>query len=492
MPYQYKTEPFSHQRRIFEETRELESFALLWEQGTGKTKPIIDTAADLYEHGRIDALIVVAPNGVHRNWVTDELPVHLPDRVMARSRCMFWRTPNSRTKWHAAEFDRVLRHDGLAILTISYDGFMSEIGKKAVWRFLKRRRCLYVLDESHHVKTPRAKRTRSICASGKYGVYRRVLTGTPGDKPFDIYSQLRFLDPDLWRRHDMGDFRAFKQYFAEWFTAAEAREVLGYDPGYDKLVRYKNLGELANILRSMSDRVLKDDVLDLPPKLYTRRYFDMTPRQRGMYNTLRDELELELESGLVVDGTMAIVRLLRLQQITCGYAVADADEPYEMCDRKNPRLDAALDFLTGLEHPAIVWARFRHDVDQLVEALPSAVRYDGAIDDEEAERNKQIFNAGDAQFFIANSAKGSEGLTLNAAKTVVFYSNSFKLLERLQAEDRNHRIGQTGAQHAEHGHGVLYADLCAPDTVDDHIVKSLRDKFDIAAQITGDELRDWI
>lgn len=492
MSYEFKTKPFSHQQRVFEETRDLPAYGLLWEQGTGKTKPTIDTAGYLYEQGKIDAVLLVAPSGVHRNWVTDEIPTHLPDRLQSVSRCMYWRTPRSRTLWHQDEFKQLLGHKGLAWLCIGYDGFMSEIGKNSVWKFLSRRRCLYILDESHHVKTPKAKRTRSIVRSGHYAPYRRILTGTPADKPFDIYSQLRFLDPDLWARRHMATFAAFKQHYGEWFTAAEAREVTGYDPGYDKLLRYKNLEELNEILQGMSDRVLKEDVLDLPPKLYTKRYFDMHPRQQRMYSELHRELELELESGAIVDGTLAIVRLLRLQQIACGYVVADAAEPVEKIGPNNPRLDLLVEECEVIPHQAIIWCRFRHDVDQIVDALgASAVRYDGAIDEEEAARSKEIFNAGDAQWLVANPAKGAEGLTLNGAKTSIFYSNSFKLLERLQAEDRNHRIGQDGAQH-DIGHGVLYMDLCANGTVDEKILQALRDKFDIASQITGDELRAWI
>lgn len=491
--YEFKTEPFDHQRRIFQDTRETAAYGLLWEQGTGKTKPAIDTAAWLFEQGKIDGVIVVAPNGVHRNWVTDEIPVHLPDRLAPRTHSMFWRTQSMNTKWHHADFEALLRHQGLTFFCINYDGFMTKLGKKSVWRFLNRRRCLYILDESHHIKTPAAKRTRSIVASGRYGSYRRVLTGTPGDKPFDIYSQLRFLDPDIWKRRQMASFSAFKQHYGEWFTRSEAKEVLGYDPGYDKLLRYKNLDELAATLASVSDRVLKEDVLDLPPKLFSRRQFDMTQKQRGMYEQLRTQLELELESGLVIDGSMAIVRLLRLQQIACGYAVADREEPVEMCDKRNPRLDATLEHLESLNHPAIVWARFTLDVEQLVDALGErAVRYDGRISDDEAERSKKAFQAGDAQFFVGNPAKGSEGLTLNQAKTVMFYSNSFKLLERLQAEDRCHRYGQDGTEHEGVGHGVHYLDLCACETVDEHIISSLKDKYDIAAQINGDKLREWI
>lgn len=493
MPYKPKTKPMEHQQRLLEDTRDLASHAVLWEQGTGKTKPTIDIFASLYQDGLVDGVIVVAPNGVHLNWINDELPKHLPDDVAKRTRSMHWQTGKAGTKWHAQQFNEFVEYKGLAIFCISYNGFMTKLGKNAVWKFMKRRQCFYILDESHNIKTPNAKRTKSIIASSKYCDRKRILTGTPGDKPFDLYSQLRFLDPGIWRRHQMGSFQAFKQRYGEWFTRAEAKEVMGYDPGYDKLLRYKNLDELAVILSSVSDRVLKEDVLDLPPKLYTKIYFEMTKKQQRMYDTLCEELELELSSGLVIDGTMAIVRLLRLQQITCGYAVADSDEPVELCDERNPRLDATVDYFKELPHQSIIWCRFRHDIDQLMDALGDrARRYDGSMSTDECERSKQAFNAGEYQHFVANSAKGSEGLTLVGAKTTGIYSNSYKLLQRLQMEDRNHRYGQDGADHGDHGHGVLYADVCAPGTVDDNIIDALREKFDIASQLTGDKLRNWI
>ena len=492
--YEYKTKPFAHQQRLFEETRLMKTHAILWEQGTGKTKPTIDIFSSLFEEGEIDAVIVVAPNGVHRNWITDELPAHFPDRLIPKMRTMHWRTNKSATKYHAKEFESLVVFRGLAIFCISYNGFMTKRGKNAVWKFLKRRKCFYILDESHNVKTPKAKRTRSIVASGRYADYKRILTGTPASKPFELYSQLRFLDPGIWHQYQMGSFQAFKQHYGRWFTAKECIELNGYDPGYDKLIEFKNLEELAGILASVSDRVLKSDVLDLPPKLYTKIYFDMTPRQQQMYDTLREELELELQSGLVINGNMAIVRLLRLQQITCGYAVADSEEPIELCDKINPRLDVTVDYFKELPHQSIIWCRFRHDVDQLVDALgiDRVARYDGTISDDDCELAKQAFNAGDKQHFVANTAKGSEGLTLNGAKSVGFYSNSFKFMQRLQAEDRCHRIGQDGAIHPGRGLGVLYADVCAPNTVDDKIINALRENYDIAAQLTGDKLKEWI
>lgn len=494
MGYDFKTTPFDHQLRIFNETRELAYHGLLWEQGTGKTKPIIDIATDLYERGEIDAMVVVAPNGVHRNWITDEIPVHMPDRVRSKSRMMYYSAPKASTKWHKRECDQLVKHNGLAILCMSYSAFITEKGKNYIWRFLRRRRCLYSLDESHHIKTPGAKRTKSIVASGVYAPYRRILTGTPGDKPFDLYSQLKFLDRDIWKRRGMDTFHAFKQHFGVWFTAEECRRLHGYDPGYDQLIEYKNIDELNAILATVSDRVLKTDVLDLPPQLYKKRYFDMSPEQTRIYRQLRDEYEVEMEDGAIIDGNLAITRLLRLQQITCGYAVTDADEPLRMIGKRNPRLDAAIEYSEGVHHPMIFWARFTHDIDQLMDALgPRAVRYDGTLTDDEAEWSKNAFNGGDRDWLVGNPAKGSEGLTFNVAKTMGHYSSSFKMIERLQAEARMHRIGQEGAVHEEGGElSVLHVDFIAPGTVDDHIVRSLRGKFDIASQITGDMLREWL
>lgn len=492
MEYKFKTEPFAHQREIFDRTQDLKAHALLWEQGTGKTKPTIDTAAWLWERGEIDGVLVVAPDGVHRNWATDELPAHLPERVERVSCVHVYRSNKAVTKWHQRRVGNVIRHEGLSWLMISYDAFITPRGKKAVWDFLRRRRVLYILDEAHKIKTPKTKRSRSITASARHAEYRRLLTGTPGDKPFDLYSQLRFVDPNIWHRRDMSSFQAFKNRYGRWFTQSEAKEQLGYDPGYDQLLEYRRLDELRDILAACSDRLLKEDVLDLPPKLYTRRYFSLTPAQRAVYNEMRDKFEAELASGAITDGTMAIVRLLKLQQITCGYCTVEAGEPVEDLPGANPRLEQTVEYLNELGHPAIVWCRFRRDIDLLMGELRGAVRYDGSLDEDEAARSKAQFQGGEAQFFIGNPAKGSEGLTLNAAKTVVYYSNSFKLLERLQSEDRAHRIGQDGAEHGGHGHGVLYTDLTAEDTIDEHISRSLREKFDIAAELTGDQLRNWI
>lgn len=485
--YEFHTQPFKHQLQAFEQTRELPSYGILWEQGCGKTKLAIDNACYLYEQDKINAVLVIAPNGVHRNWLTDELPAHVPTRLRRSCRAEVWDSVKSKQVGHKRKMEELLKHSGLAWLFMSYDGFMTERGKAFAKRFLLQRRCFYALDEAHNIKSPNAKRTKTIVASGKYAPYRRILTGTPvANGPFDLYSQVRFLDEDFWKRHELANFQAFKFHYGEWLTRTEAQNRLGFDPGYDKLIRYKNLEELNSRLASISTRVTKETAgLNLPPKLFSKRYYELTSKQRDFYQQLREKYIIELENGSIVDGTLPIVRLLRLQQIACGYMQTDTDEPVKLIEEKNPRLNALEDIISGIYSQGIVWARFTKDIDQIMELLGSnAVRYDGKVSDDEAEKAKQQFQRGEVQWFVGNPAKGKEGLTFVNAKHVIYYSNSFKLIDRLQSEDRAHRIGQEDK--------VSYIDIEALNTVDSRIINALRDKYDIAAQITGDQLKEWI
>ena len=478
--------PFDHQRKHLEDHIEEKSWGLLWEQGTAKTKPIIDTAAYLFDEGKIDGMIVVAPPGVERNWNTDEIPKHMPQEFAFDIRIQVFLTAKKHTKEHKRGLNALLNHDGLAILLISYNAFMTKEGKDYIWKFLKQRKCLYVLDESHNIKTPNAKRTKSIVASGKYAEYRRILTGTPvAIGPFDLYSQVRFLDEYFWKNKGIHGSVQFRQYFGRWFTRAECQQLHGYDPGYDKLIEYQNLDKLRLWLSEISDRVLKEDVLDLPPKLYAKRYFEMSREQKAAYETLGEELMLEVGDNIIT-AELPIVKLLRFQQIACNYVPVGEDEPVHMFSKKNPRLNIMESIRDETHTPTIVWARFRHDVDQLMDLLgKDAVRYDGSVDDDQAEINKLAFQAGDAQWFVGTAQKGGPGLTLTQAKTMVYYSNSFRLIDRLQSEDRCHRAGMDE-------HPVNYIDIVANGTVDERIVENLRNKRDVAVEIQGDTWKEWI
>lgn len=527
---EFKTQPFKHQLAEWEQSKDLPARAIFWEQGTGKSKLIIDTIAHLYESGKIDAVIVVAPNGVHRNWVENELPVHLPEKTANNAIAMAYSTARAGTKYHQRALEQARFHKGLSIITFSYDALLTKRAKDFLNHFFKERKLLYVLDEAHYIKNPQAKRTKAILKSAKFAEYRRILTGTPiAQGAFDTYSIIKFLDPDYWKVNGFGTFTEFKHYFGIW---QKQRLQSGDKREFEVLVDYRHLDKLQQLLVPISTRLTKDEVLDLPPKLYQKRTFELSPEQQKLYRELRDDFVTWINNtdceqcggtGEIIDGDyvyqcecaelpvvadLAITRLLRLQQITSGYLpTEDEDEPVHVISGKNRRLEALLDVINQTGHKVIVWARFQLDIDLIMNELSKAgvpaVRYDGktseverAIAKEKFQGERAVYHNGQVigkepvpedeqvKVFVGNPAVGATGLTLTAARTVVYYSNSFKLVDRLQSEDRAHRIGQTGS--------VLYVDIIAEDTVDERIVQALSDKLDIANQITGDELKEWI
>lgn len=481
-PYQSPAmPPFNHQRDIFEKTRDLTMWSLFLEMGTGKTRITIDTAAWLYSRGEIDAMLVLAPNNVHGLWITDELPKHLHPDVDHFGYC--YSSNKAKTKDQERKVEALLEYKGFAVLAMSYDSMTTDAGKTVARKFLSQRRCLYVLDESTRIKNPTAIRTKTVLASAKFAKYRRILTGTPiTNGPFDVYSQMKFLSEDFWKPHGFASFTVFKQFFGVF------RKMTNQHTGrlFDQCVAYQNLPILQRILEQASSRVLKEDVLDLPPKIFSNRYFDMTPTQQRMYEELRNDFVTRMDSGEddIVAG-LAIVRLMRLQQITCGYIPTEPDRPVVMIGDKNPRLDLLADITEDIPHQAIIWSRFTKDIDLICDLLgKKAVRYDGQVDENGRIEALNKFHGGEAQFFVGNPAACSEGLTLTEAKTVIRYTNNFKLAERLQSDDRAHRIGQDKSVH--------YIDLICQGTIDQHIVKSLLSKFDIASQLTGDTLKQWL
>lgn len=474
--YVFKTIPFTHQRQLFEETRDTPRFGIFWEQGTGKTKLTLDTAAWLYQTGKIDGLLVVAPNGVHRNWTVDEIPAHLPDSVPRFAHC--YHADKATQKKHQQACVHLLGFRGLSILAMSYDATITSAGKDLLGKFLSSRKCLYVLDEATRIKTPSAKRTKAILASAKDANYRRVLTGTPiANSPFDIYTIMKFLDLEFWKPYYLDSFFVFKHQFGKFRPG----NVGGRQ--FEIVVGYRNLDQLKKIIQKHSSRVTKDEVLDLPPKLYTKRYFTMNPEQQRVYNELRDEFMTFLD-GELVTAPLVITRMIRLQQVTSGYIPFDGGDPIAMLGESNPRMKLLEDVMEDIPGKVIIWAKFTRDIDQILALLGNrAVRYDGSVSNDARGAAIERFQRGDAQAFVINNSM-CEGLTLTAADTTIYYNNTFKLTDRLQSEDRNHRHGTTKP--------VTYIDLVAEETIDEHIVKALVKKKDVASLVMGDTIREWL
>lgn len=459
-------------------------FGLLWEQGVGKTKPLIDNASYLYETGKLNALVVVAPNDVCRNWATDEIPTHMPDRVLDQTRVLVWEPTKAHhtggTKKFRKEIEFLLHYGGLVVVIVGYESTITHAFKLYMKRLFKYREVGMILDESHRIKGTDAKAKLTLVAMGKWAKYRRIATGTPMERPFDLYSQIRFLDDEFWPRNGFPTFEDFKQHFGIF------RTQFGRGRSWEQHVGHKNLDELSDLIKGITWRLTKDQAgLNLPPKTYTKRYFEMTPTQQRAYDELRQRHQVQLASGDTLKAPTAITRMLRLQQIACGYVACEAEQPSQLVDpKKNIRMDLVCAAVAERNDPSIIFHRFQADINEMVRRLgKECVRFDGSVSSDDRIRARQAFQAGDVKYLIGSKA-AFIGLTLTAAKFIDHYSNSFSAIDRLQSEDRAHRIGQTGT--------VLYTDWLASHSVDEYIVRRLREKKDVIDQVLQDEVKSWI
>lgn len=496
--YQYRTKPLQHQLEVFEATRDRKTFSYFWEMGTGKTKAAVDLAAYLYELGRIEAVLVVAPTGIHENWdIPDEgIRKHLPEDLLKGSYRMIWHSNKAGLVASKKQFTRLMEHKGgMRWLFMGYDTLITKNGFAAALQFVENYRCLGVLDEAARIKNPQAHRTKALMKLRPLIPYRRPMTGTPmAQRPFDVYAIVRWMDPTYWVENGFGSFLAFKHHFGVWrkMKVNAGREVEVQATDKEGRPVYKNLDELARLLKPISSRVLKHDVLDLPTKVYTHAYYELTPRQRQFYDKMEEEFLVWYEQNTEIDedgnkglfsstAELAIVRQMRLHQIAMGYIVSD-DGVFSMIDEKNPALDLLEALTEDLTTPAIVWARFRKDVDLIMERLAGrAMRFDGTTAAPDRVKAVAALQGGHTQFIVATQATMGEGVTLTAAKSAFYYSNSRKLVDRLQSEDRCHRIGQVDS--------VQYVDILGRNTIAEDILAALRHGENVAAMAIGDKIR---
>ena len=250
---------------------------------------------------------------------------------------------------------------------------------------------------------------------------------------------------------------------------------------------FKNLPELSDKLKPFSYRVLKEDCLDLPDKIYMKREIELSADQKKLYKQMRQEALATL-NGKTVTTMTALTQLMRLHQITCGHFTADDGSIQEV---KNNRLDELLNILEEVEGKVIIWAHYQYDIELIFKAIEkeygpgSVVHYYGKTLPEERDYAIRNFkNNSKVRFFVGTPQTGGYGITLTQANTVIYYSNGYDLEKRMQSEDRAHRIGQKKT--------VTYVDIIAEDTVDTKIVKSLRKKINIASKVMGEELKKWI
>jgi len=453
-----------------------DTFAYFMEMGTGKTKVLIDNLAMLYDRGKVDGALIIAPKGVIGTWYNQELPAHLPDHIEKVT--VLWQA--NINKKQQDKLDQLFKtgHE-LHIIVMNVEAFSTEKGRLFAAKFLRSHKSLMAIDESTTIKNPKAKRTKNILSLSSICKYRRIMTGSPVTRnPLDLYTQCEFLDPT---HLQFTSYYAFRNRYAEMKTINIAGRSINV------VKQFINLKELSENLKPFSYRVLKQDCLDLPDKVYTKREIQLTPEQKKLYEQMRKEALATL-NGKTVTTMTALTQLMRLHQITCGHFAADDGSIQEI---KNNRLSELLDVLEEVEGKVIIWAHYQHDVMNIYKLLEdkygpgSVVHYYGKTLPEQRDYAIKNFKENDkVRFFVGTPQTGGYGITLVQANTVIYYSNGYDLEKRMQSEDRAHRIGQKKK--------VTYVDLIAEDTVDTKIVKSLRKKINIASEVMGEDLKKWI
>lgn len=478
--YKFKTEPFDHQRKALEDSWAADYYALFMEMGTGKSKVAIDTIGALYEAKRVSAALILAPKGVYDNWVKGEIPTHLPDDI---ERMVVRWTPSTAKKFQEEMKELVYEpFDGLKVFVMNIEALSTPRGTKAAYMFLtKNPASIMVVDESTTIKNRKATRTKNVLMLSKEAKYKRILTGSPVTKsPMDLYAQCMCLSPQA---------LGFSSYYAFQNRYALVQKRKMGTRAFQEIVGYRRLDELNLKLDRFSNRILKEQCLDLPDKMYTRRDVALTDEQKRVYIQMKKLALAKLENGELATTASVLTQIMRLQQICCGHLQPDEGEIQAL---DNNRLKELLEITDELQGKAIIWASYTHDIQQIASALrdrfgPEAVAtYYGATPQDERQEIVERFQdkLNPLRFFVGQPKTGGYGITLTAANTVVYYSNSYDLEIRLQSEDRAHRIGQSNK--------VTYIDLVSPDTIDEKILKALRGKIDLAGKVLGEEARDWL
>ena len=477
MKYKFKMPPYEHQLTALRKGWNLDEFAYFMDMGTGKSKVLIDNFSVLYDKGYIGGVLIIAPKGVYRNWSSNEIPTHMPEHVLAD--ICIWQ-PNHTQKFLTTWKKLFEDNYNLKIFLMNIEAFSTRKGVEVAEKFLLAHSTLMAIDESTTIKSKNAKRTKSIVKLGKMAKYRRIMTGSPITKsPMDLYTQCEFLNPELLGHKS---FYSFQYEYA----IIKRRNLGSYS--FNQIVGYKNLKELNGLLDNFSYRVRKQDCLDLPDKVYTKRVVELTPEQARMYSDLKKIALGICEEGTVTPTTI-LTQLLRLQQVCSGHVKLDDGAIKTFSSAKIKELEAVVEEIDG---KAIIWANFTHDIESIVELLTkmygedSVVSYYGATSTDQRDYAMSSFQNPDSlvRFFVGQPRTGGYGLTLTQASTVIYYSNSYDLEVRLQSEDRAHRIGQVNK--------VTYIDIIAEKTVDEKVLQALRSKIDIASVVLQENVTDWI
>lgn len=441
----------------------MKGFAVLWEMGLGKTALAITEAGRLYSAGAITGLLVIAPNGVHGQWLAEQIPAHWDERYKVNLILWNGKLPRNCELSLPEQFN---------ILSLNIDSLRVG-GFDAAEDFLKRHygKSMMVIDESHLIKTKSASRTQAAFKLGHLASYKRIMTGTPIAKNLlDAWTQFNWLDPAILKCPYITTFKSRYCLMGGW----ENKQIVGH----------KNVEDFYARIDKFSSRLTKKEVLSLPEKAYQIVPYQMGDKTRKHYASMKRDLLTKMEDGTFVSVANVAASLVRLQQILSGYLPV-SEEAFDVFSKE--RLDVLMNTIEQINGPIIIWAKFKVDIVRIHAALEkaygedSAVMYYGETDQKDRPEVVRRFLSGEARFFVSNPSAGGVGLNLQGeCQDVIYYCNSFKAVDRWQSEDRTHRLGTKGA--------VTYYDIIAERSIDNLVLRNLKTKKDLS-DMTLDTIR---
>lgn len=472
MSYIPKMPLMPHQERVFELSKDAEYYGLFLDMGLGKTKLTLDTAFYLSYDERINGLCVVAPSGVHVNWLDVELPKHHPDGFPVTT--YLWNS--AKTQKNELLQRKFMSSSLFQIMAINVEAVRTAAGFAFVSRFLESGPRLLVVDESTIIATPGAQQTKALMKLSELAAYRRILSGSPvRNHSGDMWSQCMFLDKNS---IPYPSFTAFRRQF----LVEELMDVQG-GRKIPKIVGNRNSEILTEALSKFSLRLLKKDCLDLPEKIYDEDFVSMTPEQERVYQDIKEkciaELQDEKQRTGVVSATSVLSILMKLSQIANGFVMDDQGQSFDLPCLKFDRLAELCRTLFYEGRKVVIWSVFRNSVQRIHKMLEEeygngmAELYYGGVDKKDRPECVRRFQEGDSRFFVTNMT-AARGLTLHAASDAIYFSNTYSSELRTQSEDRIHRIGQSRT--------CNYMDMFTKKTVDRDMFLICKGKIKMAAE----------
>ncbi len=465
----YLGNPMPHQVAALDLAAGKTSFFFAHAMGAGKSLVVLTLTCNLHLHEGLDGLLVVCPASIRRDVWEAEVKKWLPQSGIKYS-CHVVESGNgtATTKFVKSS------DSGIKVLVVSVQSLSNANGKayQSAVEFLTTHNCAMVVDEASRIKNADAKRTANTIELGGLANWRWAATGTKITQGIhDIYSQFRFLD---WRIIGHKSYYTFRNRYC----------ILGGFEG-KKIVGYRNMPQLLELMKPYVHEIRKEDANQLPPKVYLKRHVDPSPEQKKLYGQLRTDL-MATAGGDTLTVKNTLERLVRYSQLAGGnfpYRDPNSKDWLTKPLTPNPKLTELLELLDDCDDKVIIWAVFVPEIRSIVTALAkeygpdSVVAYYGEVDTATRTKNIEKFKYNrDCRFFVANQQTAGMGLTLTEATLAVYFSNSFSLEDRLQSEDRCHRTGQTNS--------VTYVDLVIDLGVDKLVQSALASKGSMAKYVS--------